>query len=88
MKKFLIILITTILVGLSLFANYSETHYIRHGVVTEISGNSIIIVDSCGYKWEFFGENYFINQKLKLKMFTNCTTQIEDDEILGIEEED
>ena len=87
MKKILIILIAISLIGLSLFANYTETHYNRSATVSEISGNSIIVVDSCGYEWEFFGENYIVGEKLKLKMFTNCTTQITDDEILEVEKE-
>lgn len=88
MKKFLIIIITAILVGLSLFANYSETHYVRFGIVSEISKNSVVVIDTCGYEWEFFGENFTVGEKLKLKMFTNCTSQIEDDEILNVEKEE
>ena len=63
-----------------------EHHYTREAEVVEISGDVVVVEDTCGFEWEFYGEGYEVGQQVKMKMFTNYThEEICDDEIKKVE---
>lgn len=63
-----------------------EHHYTRDAKVIEVSGDLVIVEDTCGFEWEFYGEGYEVGQKVEMKMFTNFThEEIFDDEIKKVE---
>lgn len=82
MKKFLI---TILVLGLFFMVGYVECHYIKEATVVEINDNVITVRDTTGNKWDFFGSNYQVNDKVILKMYNNHTDNIIiDDEIIDV----
>lgn len=61
-----------------------ECHYSRMGKVTNVQDEVITVVDDkTGNIWEFEGDGFAVNDKIKLKFFTNHTDEkIEDDYIV------
>ena len=67
-------------------AGYFEHHYTREAEVVEVRGDVILVEDTCGFEWEFYGEGFEVGQQVKMKMFTNYTHDtIFDDEIEKVE---
>lgn len=67
-----------------LIVGHIETHYSMIATVTYINNNDYVtVVDSKGDTWAFYGTDFSIGDKVKLKMFTNCTDSIYDDEVVG-----
>ena len=68
-----------------LVGNY-EHHYTREAEVVDVCGDVVLVEDTCGFEWEFYGEGFEIGQQVKMKMFTNYTHDtIFDDEIEKVE---
>ena len=77
------LLVFVVLSGL--VGNY-EHHYTRNAEVVEVSDDLIVVEDTCGFEWEFYGDGYEVDQQVKMKMFTNYTHDtIFDDEIEKVE---
>ena len=67
-------------------AGYFEHHYTRQAEVVEVRGDVVLVKDTCGFEWEFYGNDYEVGQQVKMKMFTNYTHDIIfDDEIEKVE---
>lgn len=59
-----------------------ECHYYNDATVTEIDGNNIIVTDNNDEEWIFIGENFNVNDRVRLTMYNNHTDlNIFDDEI-------
>lgn len=59
-----------------------ECHYYNDATVTEIDGNNIIVTDNNDEEWIFIGDNFNVNDRVRLTMYNNHTDlNIFDDEI-------
>lgn len=62
-----------------------ETHYTREATVVAIQGNKVIVEDTRGNEWSFYGGGFVEGDKVKMRMFTNYTdSNIYDDEIKDV----
>lgn len=62
-----------------------ECHYYNDATVTEIDGNNIIVTDNNDEEWIFIGDNFNVNDRVRLTMYNNHTDlNIFDDEIEDI----
>ena len=61
-----------------------ECHYSRIGKVTKVKGEIVTVVDNeTGNIWEFEGDGFSKNDRIKLKFFTNHTDNtVKDDWIV------
>ena len=67
-------------------AGYFEHYYTREAEVVEVCGDVVLVKDTCGFEWKFYGDGFEIGQQVKMKMFTNYTHDtIFDDEIEKVE---
>ncbi len=83
-KGFLVFLLVFIVMpGI---AGNIETHYNREGVVIAIQGDEILVEDTTENVWSFVGDGFIEGDRVKMRMFTNCTdSNIYDDEIEKVE---
>lgn len=86
MKKKIISFISLFIVILCFyFCSFVETHYTREGIVVENNDNLITVKDECGYLWDFEGNDFKVNERVKLTMDTNHTdSNIFDDKIIHV----
>ena len=87
-QKFIIGLVTFCFAFILLpgIAGYFEHHYTREAEVVNVCGDVVLVKDTCGFEWEFYGNDYEVGQHVKMKMFTNYTHDtIFDDEIEKVE---
>ena len=84
MRKIINVLAVVFMFTMFVQACDYECHYSRMGIVTNVKKDVITVVDEpTGNIWEFEGDGFAVNDKVKLKFFTNHTdTKIEDDEIV------
>ena len=74
-----------VVVVLPSMAGYVETHYTRDAVVVCVNDDEVIIDDTTGNEWSFYGTGYREGDTVKVKMFTNYTdSNIYDDEIVDV----
>ena len=67
-------------------AGYFKHHYTRQAEIVEVFGDVVLVEDTCGFEWEFYGDGFEIGQKVEMKMHTNFThNTIFDDEIEKVE---
>jgi len=67
-------------------AGYFEHHYTRQAEVVEVCGDVVLVEDTCGFEWEFYGEDFEVGQQVEMKMHTNYTHgEIFDDVIEKVE---
>ena len=67
-------------------AGYFEHHYTRQAEVIEVRGDVVLVEDTSGFEWEFYGKGFEVGQKVEMKMHTNFTHDtIFDDEIEKVE---
>lgn len=80
-----------ITIGMILFlfvigrVEWHEDYDTRDATVTRIEGNTISVVDSVGYYWEFYGEGYNVGDEVRLLMCLNHTAAISDDVVESVE---
>lgn len=73
----LLIIIACFCVG-----SYVETHYTREATVVKVANNIVTVVDKCGYRWQFKGDGFKLDDEVKMTMDTMRTDfDISDDEI-------
>ena len=77
-------LVIVLLLALFRIGNYYETHYNREVVVVDVNGVEITVEDTYNHQWVFLGEGYEEGQEIEVKMFTNNTYNVNDDEILNV----
>lgn len=64
------------------WCSWDESHYTREATVIGIIGNTVTVMDECGYTWAFEGNDFNVNDKVKLMMNTMHTdSNIFDDKI-------
>jgi hypothetical protein len=64
------------------WCSWDESHYTREATVIGIIGNTVTVMDECGYTWAFEGNDFNVNDKVKLMMSTMHTdSNIFDDKI-------
>ena len=59
-----------------------ETTYTMNAEIVGVSGDFVLLEDSMGEVWKFYGEGFHIGDNVKVKFFTNCTDNTRyDDEV-------
>lgn len=83
MRKIINVLVLMVMFSVTVQACKFECHYSRIGKVIDVHKDIVTVEDKTGNIWEFEGDGFAVNDKVKLKFFTNHTdTKIEDDEIV------
>lgn len=77
----------TLLAGLAFvlafsFCSCTESTYTRKAVVRNITKDTITVEDEGGNFWEFFGDGFNVDDKVKLIMDNNHTDSIITDDIV------
>ena len=79
------IIIIIVMTTMCALASYVDTHYTREATIIHTADNYYAVaVDKQGNEWEFCADNVFVGQIIEMKMFTNHTTTIYDDEVVGV----
>ena len=79
------IIIIVVMLAMYVLASYVDTHYTREATILHtVNDYYAVAVDEQGNEWEFCADNVFVGQKIEMKMFTNNTTTIYDDEVVGV----
>ena len=79
------IIIVIVMIAMCTMASFVDTHYTREAVVTYADDTCVIAVDDGGRNiWEFKATNLYKGQTIKMRMYTNNTTTIYDDEVVGV----
>lgn len=74
----LLVIITTVII-----TSHIESHYTKEAIVQSVEDNIVVFVDNMGYTWEASEiENITEGQIVELKMFTNHTNDIINDDII------
>ena len=64
------------------WCSWDESHYTREATVIGVIGDTVTVMDKCGYTWAFEGNDFNVNDKVKLMMNTMHTdSNIFDDKI-------
>ena len=78
-------LIIALVITLFLIVGYIESHYNKVVTVEYVNPcNYVTAIDKQGNTWGFYADNLCEGDIVKLKMFTNCTDSIYDDEVVGV----
>lgn len=78
-------LIIALVIALFLIVGHIESHYDKVATVEYVNPNSYVTaIDKQGNVWGFYADNLCEGDIVKLKMFTNCTDSICDDEVVGV----
>lgn len=84
-KSIMILTMIIIVLLMYVLASYVDTHYKRDAVVIHTSNNHYAVaIDNSGNKWEFCAEDIHAGDIVVMKMYTNCSDTIYDDEVVGI----
>lgn len=79
------IVIIIVMIMMYVFVSYINTHYTREATVIHTANNYYAVaVDNNGNEWEFCADNICVGQEIEMKMYTNHTDTIYDDEVVGI----
>lgn len=80
------IVVIIVMIMMCVLASYIDTHYTREVTVIHTANNNYyaVAVDNNGNEWEFCADNIYVGQKIEMRMFNNHTTNIYDDEVVGI----
>jgi hypothetical protein len=72
--------------GFFAFGNNVTSYYSVEGAVSAIEEDKIIITDTTGETWEFYGKGYQVDDEIKIKFCTNGTDETrEDDKVIKVE---
>lgn len=78
-------LIIALVIALFLIVGHIESHYNKVAIVEYVNPNSYVTaIDKQGNVWGFYADGLYEGDVVKLKMFTNCTDPICDDEVVGV----
>ena len=79
------IIIIVVMLAMYVVASYVDTHYTREAITTYTDNTGrVVAIDNSGNIWEFKADNLDAGQKIKMRMFTNNTNTIYDDEVVGV----
>ena len=79
----IVMLIVTIFGGATI-ARFINNNYIREGVIvaTHASNEEVIVVDTTGNEWRFYGVGYEVGDTVTMTMDKNNTDNIINDDII------
>lgn len=82
--KMIAIVIT--MIAMYVLASYIDTHYTTTATIAyqDNTGRVVAVDEHNGNMWEFTADNVYAGQTIKMKMYTNNTTTIYDDEVVGV----
>lgn len=66
------------------FASVITSQYTKEAIVIDTTNETVIVEDSQGYVWEFYGENFSKKDKVVLTFNNKNTSTIFDDEIIKV----
>lgn len=76
------IVLVIVMVIIFCWCSWFEVHYTREATVTAVKGEEVIVVDTNGNEWSFIGDEFKVNDNVKLIMNTMHTeNNIYDDTI-------
>lgn len=82
--KSVVLIITMIIIFC--WCSWFEVHYTREATVTAVAGEEVTVVDTNGNEWMFIGNEFNVNDNVKLIMNTMHTElNIYDDVIEDVE---
>ena len=55
------------------YCGITESTYTRNATVNYISNGLVSCIDESGNDWEFYGDDFYVGQEIKLVMDTNHT---------------
>lgn len=74
-----------LLVGVGVVGDFIDTHYTREAIVVDVKDDVVILLDSTGNEWEFLGDSFERDDKVRMYMFNGCTNNtLKDDEVLNV----
>ena len=68
-----IITVLTLMIITLCFCSWYESYYTREAIVTEVHEDVVIVVDRQGNEWSFIGDEFKVNDNVKLIMNTMHT---------------
>ena len=80
------IIIIVVMIAMYVLASYVDTHYTTTATIAyqDNTGRVVAVDEHNGNMWEFKADNVYAGQTIKMKMYTNNTTTIYDDEVVGV----
>ena len=79
------VMVTLLLLAPAIIGGAIETHYFLKAMVSAVLPDRVVVVDENGETWSFKGDNFAVDDKVKLLMHTNCTDfNFEDDKIVKV----
>ena len=80
-----IVLFCIMVVVLFHFVSYIERTDVKEAVVIEVNNDEVVVVDRAGQEWAFYGDEYSVNERVKLIIDNNHTEDnLFDDEIINV----
>jgi len=73
MKTLKKIAIITFVIALFYFSTWIESHYTKKATVIKVENNVVTVIDDSNNIWDFEGENFYINDEVKLLMNNSQT---------------
>lgn len=61
-----------------------ETTYTKEGIIIQVKGNIVTIVDESGKEWDFCKAGFSVNDTVKMTIDNNHSDTIKDDQIKTI----
>ena len=84
MKKIALVLVAIALIACVIGQVYKLNAYtLTDAVVIEISGDSVLAVDSNGNCWEFFADGLTLGDNITLVMNNHYTANVIDDSVIN-----
>ena len=79
------IAIVTVFAALVAMVGYVECHYTQDATITALEEDGeVVLVDTRGEEWSFFGEGYEVGQKVKVTFYTKHTDRYIYDDVVYI----
>lgn len=79
------VMVTLLLLVPAIIGGAIETHYLLKATVSAVFPDRVVVVDENGETWSFKGDNFAVDDKVRLLMDTNCTDfNFEDDKIVKV----
>lgn len=79
------VMVTLLLLAPAIIGGAIETHYFLKATVSAVFPDRVVVIDENGETWSFEGDNFAVNDKVRLLMDTNCTDfNFEDDKIVKV----
>ena len=79
-----IVMLIVVIFGGTTIAKLINSNYIREGVIvaTHASNEEVIVVDTTGNEWRFYGVGYEVGDTVTMTMDKNNTDNIINDDII------